>query len=234
MKPKQPIGISADIFKEEYKKLGSMSRDELIVLIVLLGSLVLFATERMHGIPTPATALGALFILIMTKIITPPELNTGINWDVVMFFGVTVGLSALFGFAKVAGWFEPIIRPTILSLADNALVFMLAATLGLMLIRFIDVPWGFTTAALTAVVLIPVFNNFGIHPLVASFAYLDAINFFLLGYQQPWILMAEGMIQGRGWAPSHVTMFGLIYTVSVIVAILVSVPYWRMIGVIAN
>ncbi|OPX84776.1 MAG: hypothetical protein A4E53_03834 [Pelotomaculum sp. PtaB.Bin104] len=100
------------------------------------------------------------------------------------------------------------------------------------MIRFVDVPWGFTTAALTAVVLIPVYNDFGIHPLVATMAYLAGINFFLLSYQQPWLPMAEGMIQGKGWAPSHVILFGLIYTVSVFVAILVAMPYWKMIGVI--
>ncbi|OPX83223.1 MAG: hypothetical protein A4E52_01888 [Pelotomaculum sp. PtaB.Bin013] len=109
---------------------------------------------------------------------------------------------------------------------------MIIFTLGLFVIRFIDVPWGFTTAALTAVVLIPVFNDFHIHPLVASMAYLAAINFFLLGYQQPWILMAEGMTGNKGWAPNHITLFGLIYTVSVFVAILVSLPYWKAIGVI--
>jgi len=231
-KPKQPIGIPVDTFKEEYKKLGKMTRDEIITLIVLVGSLVMFATERMHGIPTPATALGALFVLIASGIIKAPEINTGINWDVVMFFGVTVGLSAIFRFAQVAGWFEPLIRPTILGWASNPLVFVLALTIGLMIIRFIDVPWGFTTAALTTIVLIPVYNNFGIHPLVATMAYLAAINFFLLGYQQPWIIMAEGMTQNRGWAPSHITLFGLIYVVSVIVAILIAMPYWKAIGVI--
>jgi len=52
-----------------------------------------------------------------------------------------------------------------------------------------------------------------------------------LSYQQPWIPMAEGMIQGRGWAPSHIALFGSIYVASVIIALFVSVPYWKYIGV---
>jgi hypothetical protein len=100
------------------------------------------------------------------------------------------------------------------------------------LIRFIDVPWGFSTIALTIPVLIPVFNQFGIHPLVASMAYIVGINFFLLSYQQPFTLMAEGMMQGKGWAPHHVTLAGMSYIIAVIVALLISMPYWRMIGVI--
>jgi len=40
------------------------------------------------------------------------------------------------------------------------------------------------------------------------------------------------MIQGRGWAPAHVTLFGLIYIASAFISLLVAVPYWKMIGVI--
>jgi hypothetical protein len=101
-----------------------------------------------------------------------------------------------------------------------------------MLIRFIDVPWGFSTIALTAIVLIPVFNQFEIHPLVVTFAYLAGINFFLLNYQQPWLLMAEGIMQNKGWAANHVFTAGACYIIAAFVAILVCVPYWRMIGVI--
>jgi hypothetical protein len=102
-----------------------------------------------------------------------------------------------------------------------------------MLIRFVDVPWGYTTIALTVFLLVPLSRDFGYHPLVLSMAYLAAINFFMLSYQQPWIMMSEGMIQARGWAPSHVALFGCIYVVSVIVALLLAVPYWKFIGVIA-
>ncbi|OPX86311.1 MAG: hypothetical protein A4E53_03221 [Pelotomaculum sp. PtaB.Bin104] len=137
-----------------------------------------------------------------------------------------------FNAAKVSSWIGPMLEPSLLKLAINPLAFLLVATFGIMLIRFIDVPWGFSTIALTATVLIPVFNQFGIHPLVSTMAYLVGINFFLLSYQQPFLLMGEGLMQGRGWSPSSVTMAGCVYIVSVVIAILISMPYWRAIGVI--
>ncbi len=231
-KPKEAIAISSDMFKEEYKKLGPMSKDELVTLLILLGSLVMFSTEKIHGIPTPATALGAMFLLIMFRIITGPEISAGINWDVVCFFGVAVALPPIFGVSGISAWFGPLIQGPIMSLAGAPMLFMLVITAGLLLIRFVDVPWGFTTCALTIIMLIPLFKDFGYHPLVVTMAYLIAINFFLMGYQQPWIPMAEGMIQGRGWAPAHVTLFGLIYIASAFISLLVAVPYWKMIGVI--
>ena len=229
-RPKQPIGIDSSVFQEEYKSLGPMSRNEIISLVTLLICLVLFFTESKHGIPTPATAMGALFVFLMARIIEPPELNSGINWDVVLFFGVTVGLSQLFRFSKITDWFEPIIKPSISSLAPNAMTFMLVITIGLILIRFLDVPWAFTTIALTASLTSMLYNDFNYHPMAITLAFTIAINFFLLSYQQPWILMADGMVQGRGWAENHVIMFGAIYTVSALVAVVVAVIYWGALG----
>jgi di/tricarboxylate transporter len=232
MKPNEAIGIPRDTFQKEYAALGPISRNEIITGLILFGALILFTTEKLHGIPAPATALLALFLLLIFRIIEPTEIGTGANWDVIIFFGVTISLSTIFVAAQVSDWIAPMLQPTLLHLAPNPLVYLLAATLGVFLIRFIDVPWGFSTIALTVAVLIPVFNQFGIHPLVSSFAYLAGINFFLMGYQQPWMTMAEGIIQNKGWASSHVFIAGLCYIAAVIAAILICMPYWRMIGVI--
>ncbi|HHU86290.1 MAG: SLC13 family permease [Pelotomaculaceae bacterium] len=232
MKPKEAIGIPRDTFKEEYRALGPVSRQEIITGIILIACLVLFSTEKIHGIPAPGAALLALTLLLLFGIIKPAEIGTGANWDVIVFFGVTISLSSIFLEADVSQWIAPLLEPTILSYASNPLVFLLVFTAGIMLIRFIDVPWGFSTIALTAIVLIPVFNQFEIHPLVVTFAYLAGINFFLLNYQQPWLLMAEGIMQNKGWAANHVFTAGACYIIAAFVAILVCVPYWRMIGVI--
>jgi len=231
-RPKQAIGISRKVFTNEYGKLGAASRQEILTLIILASTLVLFATEKLHGIPIPAAALGALLFFVLAGIITGPEISTGISWDVVVFFGVAVALPSIFRASGIAAWVSPIVGGPILGLAKSPLAFMLAITLGILIIRFVDVPWGYTTCALTVFLLVPLSRDFGYHPLVVSMAYLAAIDFFMLSYQQPWIVLSEGMIQGRGWAPSHVALFGGIYVVSLIVALLVAVPYWKYIGAI--
>lgn len=232
MKPKEAIGIPRNTFKQQYAELGPVSRDEIITALVLVGSLIMFTTEKMHGIPAAATALMAIVVLLLSGIIKASEIGTGANWDVIVFFGVTISLSTIFTEAKVAAWIAPLLEPTLLHLAPAPLLFMLVATFGMLLIRFIDVPWGFSTIALTTTVLIPIFNQFGLHPLVVTFAYLAGINFFLLGYQQPWMLMAEGIIQNKGWAAGHIFTAGLCYIIAVVAALLICVPYWRMIGAI--
>ncbi|OLO27897.1 tricarboxylate transporter [Alkalihalophilus pseudofirmus] len=232
MKPNVPLGISKDTFVNEYKALGPVSRQETITAIILLGTLAMFTTENLHAIPTTAIALLALFLLLVFKVVEPKEIGTGANWDVIVFYGVTISLSTIFMAANIDDWVAPMLYPALLSIAADPLVFLLVATLGFFIIRFIDVPWGFSTIALTVGVLLPLFNQFGFHPLVSSFVYLAGINFFLLSYQQPWMAMAESVIENKGWLAKHIFIAGLCYIVAVIVAIFVTVPYWRMIGVL--
>ncbi len=232
MKPAEAIGIPGDAFRKQYEALGAITRQEIIASVILIGSLIMFTTEKIHGVPTAATAMAALFFLIVFRIIAMSEISSGINWDVILFFGVSISLSTIFVNAKVSDWIGPILQPGLLSLAGSPLMFLFVATLGIMLIRFVDVPWGFSTIALTIPVLIPVYNQFGIHPLVASMPYIIGINFFLLSYQQPFLLMAEGVMHGKGWASNHIPVAGVSFVISVVVALLISAPYWRMIGVI--
>jgi di/tricarboxylate transporter len=216
----------------QYAELGPVTRQEIVTAVILLGALILFTTERWHGIPAAASAMLALILLLLCGIVEAREIGTGANWDIIVFFGVALSLSTIFMDGHVSAWIAPLLEPSLLSLAPNPLLFMAAATFGMMLLRFIDVPWGYSAIALTTTLLIPLWNQFGIHPLVATFAYLAGLNFFLLAYQQPWVLMAEGIIRHRGWAAGHVAAAGLCYIVAVTVALLVSVPYWRMIGAI--
>ena len=231
-RPRQPVGVSRETFAEEYRRLGPLTSAELRTLLVLAGAFALFSTESLHHVPIAATALGALLLLVLTGIVTGPEIGTAINWDIAIFFGVAMSLPGIFRVSGIADWFSPIAGGPILGIAASPLAFMLVITGGLLLVRFLDVPWGYTACALTVFLLVPLFREFGYHPLSITMAYLAAVNFFLLPYQQPWIAMSEGMIRGRGWKPSHVALFGGIYVASLIAALLAAVPYWKAIGAI--
>ena len=232
MKPNVEIGIPRDTFERQYVELGPITRQEIVTAIILLGALVLFTTERWHGIPTAASAMMVLILLLLFGIVEAREIGTGANWDIIVFFGVSLSLSTIFMDGQVSSWIAPLLEPALLPLAPNPLLFMAVATSGMLFLRFIDVPWGYSVIALTVTLLIPLWHQFGIHPLVVTFAYLAGLNFFLLEYQQPWVLMAEGIIGHRGWAAGHVFAAGLCYIVAVAAALMVSVPYWRMIGAI--
>jgi len=43
-------------------------------------------------------------------------------------------------------------------------------------------------------------------------------------------LVGEAIIGDKGWTPKQISMYGLVYLVACIIALLVAVPYWNGLG----
>ena len=233
-KPAEPLQLSREAFKEQYAALGKITRDEIVCAVILTGALILFSTDKWTGIRTPEAALMGFIALMLFGIIKISDIGTGVNWDIINFFGVVVGLSAMFGSAGVSAWAKPIIEPRVLSLAGSPLVFLLVLTLVLWAIRFIDIPWGFTTFAILSPVFIPLFQKFGLNPVMVSIAFIAAGNSFFLAYQQPFIMLGDTLTKSRGWTGSQVSIAGLLYAIAIIVGIVVSTFYWKAMGLMPS
>jgi anion transporter len=230
MKPKEPLSIPKDAFNKQYEALGKISRQEIVTAVILVSALVMFATEKYHGISTPAVALFAFLGLMLFRVVNFPEISTGVNWDIIYFFGAAISLSSILIKAGITDWLRPIIEPGVLAFADQPLMLLFVIVGGLWVIRFLDVPWGFSTIALTAPLFIPLYNVHHLHPALISVAVIAAGNSFFLPYQQPFIMIGEAMTKSRAWTPGHVSTGGAVYAASVLVAIFLASFYWKAMG----
>lgn len=230
LKPKELLSISRDAFKQQYAELGKITKPEIITGLILVVTLILFATEKLHHVSTPAVALLAFFALMACGVISFPEISTGVNWDIINFFGVVISLTAIFVKVGITDWARPLIEPSILAFASTPMLFLVVVTIGFWLIRFLDVPWGFSTIALTAPLFIPLYQNFGLHPALVSVAVIAAGNCFFLAYQQPFIMIGDAMAKSRGWSATQVSLGGAVYAVSVLSAMCISYFYWKAMG----
>lgn len=230
LKPNQNLDLHRETFKNQYDALGPISKDEIVCAIILVAALVLFSTDKWTGIKNTEAALMAFAALMLFGIIKLPDIGTGVSWDIINFFGVVVGLSAMFKAAGVSDWAKPIIEPGILAMAGSPIVLLLVLTLILWAVRFIDIPWGFTTFAILSPIFIPLNQTFGLHPALVSVAFIAAGNSFFMAYHQPFVMISDTMTKSRGWSGAQVTKAGLLYAVAVIVGIFVSVLYWKAMG----
>ncbi len=231
-KPKEPLQLKREIFEEQYKTLGRMTRQEIICGIILVCALILFSTEKWTGITSVQTALMAFAALIISGIIKGPDISTGINWDIVNFIAIAMSLTSVFATAGITKWARPLLEPGILSLAVYPLSFLIIMTILFWAIRFIDVPWGYTAIAFFSPILIPLHERMGLHPVLVSVALIAAGNSFFLAYQQPFIMIGDSMTQSKGWNNSHVALGGALYGIAVLVGIFISFFYWRAMGLI--
>jgi anion transporter len=229
-KPKEPLQLSRETFKKQYESLGKITKQEIACAIILIGALILFSTEKWTGIRTVEAALIAFAALILSGIIKTPDISSGVNWDIICFFGVIMSLTVMFGKTGVSDWVRPMIEPGVLSIAGSPVIFLFVITGVLMLIRFIDIAWGFATIALLAPLFIPLYQQYGLHPVLISVCVVAAGNSFFLSYQQPFIVMGEAFSKSRAWMPSHVALAGLIYLISITIGMLISSFYWKAAG----
>ncbi|MFH1033437.1 MAG: SLC13 family permease [Pseudomonadota bacterium] len=230
MKPKEPLSIPKDAFEKQYAALGKVSRQEILTAVILLSALFMFATEKFHHISTPAVALFAFLALMLFRIVTFPEISTGVNWDIIYFFGAAISLSSILIKAGITGWMRPLIEPGVLAFADQPMMLLFVIVGGMWLIRFLDVPWGFSTIALTAPLFIPLHQVHHLHPALISVAVIAAGNSFFMSYQQPFITMGEAMTKSRAWTPGHVSAGGAVYAVAVLGGIFLASFYWKAMG----
>jgi di/tricarboxylate transporter len=229
-KPKEPLRLSKDIIKEQYTALGRITAQEIICGVVLVCALVLFSTERWTGIKSPETALMALAALIIFGLVKAPDISSGVNWDIINFIAIIMSLTSVFATTGISGWARSLMEPGVLSLAMYPLLFLLIITVIFWIIRFVDVPWGYTTIALFSPILVPLYGKFGLHPVLVSVAFVAAGNSFFLAYQQPFIMIGDSMTKSKGWSGGHVVLGGILYATAVMIGIFVSSFYWRAMG----
>ena len=230
LKPSEPLQLNREAFKDQYAALGKITKDEIVCAVVLVIALILFSTENLTGIKTPEAAMMAFVALMIFGIIKLPDIGTGVSWDIINFFGVVIGLSAMFKTAGVSEWAKPFIEPGILSMAGSPLLLLLFLTVILWVIRFIDIPWGFTTFAILSPIFIPLYQKFGLHPALISVAFIAAGNSYFLAYHQPFIMISDTCTKSRGWSGGQVAIAGFLYAIAIIMGLLVSVVYWKIMG----
>ena len=230
LKPKDALQLKRDVLEEQYKALGKITRQEIICGIILICALILFSTEKWTGINSVETALMVFAALIIFGIIKASDISTGVNWDIINFIAIVMSLTSTFGMAGISDWARPLVEPGVLSLAVYPLAFLFVITIIFWAIRFVDVPWGYTAIALFSPVLVPLYEKFGLHPVLVSVALIAAGNSFFLAYQQPFIMIGDSMTKSRGWSGGHVALGGALYAIAVLAGICISSFYWRAMG----
>ena len=230
LKPSEKLNISKDVFVEEYRNLGPMSRHEKITGIVLVACFLLFATNSIHRIPDPAVGLFGLFVLTAAGIIVSKDLGSGINWDLILFNGAAFGMGSVFAVTGLSSWMSSVLIEAIAPIAGNPWVFVFTILPLMFLWRFVDIAIFVPTMAIVTAVSPEIFLHYNINPLVWIPLLCIARNSFFLSYTSTFVLTAEANMGGKGWTAEHLAKYGTAYFIASMISMLVAVPYWISIG----
>ena len=229
LKPKEKLSKDAidDIRKQSALKL---SRREIIAGAILAAVFIMFLTNRFHGISDAAVCLAAVFMLFLSGVLETKDINTGVNWDLIIFIAIALSFSAIFTETGISKWLAGIVVPALAPIAGNPFLFMYCVMVFVFLWRFFDVALFIPTIAILVPVLPSIQEAYGISPLVWLFVFVMAGNSFVMAYQNMWAMMSRSIAGERAFTNKHLGVYGVIYFAASFIALLVAIPMWISAG----
>lgn len=223
---------SKQFIVDELKKMGSMSRDEKISAVILVVSVILWATEKLHGIPSHMVALAAAVLLVYTGVITANELVSSINWPIILLCGILVTLGNVLAEVGVNDYIATLMAPLFGSGGTSPFVLLTVISIIVYLMRFV------VTAQMASLPIIfgaisPIAVIAGINPWVLAFTGLTATATWTALFQNTFAIQGFGSFGGNdGVSYGQIAKHSICYMVVNIVGILGSIPFWSMMGLL--
>lgn len=217
--------------KKQLKNLKPVSAHE----IAAVGGVLLFMlgifTKSIHKIQLPWIGLSILYLLLAYGFLSKSDFHKNINWPFLIYLG------ALVGFVKSMYYvnFNELIGNNISWLSfymrEHFLLFVLFLALSIYVVR-IFVPNN-AVVAIFAAVLFPVSEMSGINPWITGFIILVFSDGWIMPYQCTYYLLFRDVAESQNIYKSSVMLrFNLVSNLIRLAAVLVSVYYWQLIGII--
>jgi hypothetical protein len=229
----EPLDMeTAEDFITEYENLGPWSRKEILSGLILSATFIMFLTEKLHGITNVTVCLASFFLFFAVNVLEPDDVQKGVSWNLIVFFGCILAFPAIFGNPDIgiSAWLKQVVSPVLVNFKGHVLLFIFIATLVMFAWRFLDIAWMIPTMALLVSMLPVIQKELGIHPLVISSLMILAGNFTFITYMQPFSLMGSALAKERTWTPAQLMRYGMVYLASSMLTLFISLAYWKMTG----
>ena len=229
LKPKESLSKDAidDIKKQPVNK---MSRHEIIAAVILVLVFIMLLTGRYHGLPDAAMCLAAVFAFFLFGVLEAKDFNVSINWELVVFTAIALGLGTMFTETGISAWLAGIVVPALAPIAGNPWLFMFGVMTFMFLWRFFDVALFIPTMAIIVPVLPAIQDAYHISPLVWLAIFVMAANCFFMAYQNMWALLGKSIAGDRSWENKHLGVYGVIYFAACLISLFVAIPMWTNAG----
>ena len=230
-KPKIPVKLPKTYGAEQLKSIGAATKDEKIVLAVLCGALLMWMTETLHGVNSGVVAVTAMCTLLGLGVMTRDDFKNGIEWPAVMFVGSIFNMATIISTLKVDRFLATALKPILASVLSEPVLFICCLVVGVYLIRFVITSMT-SGAVIYCLILAPILPSFGINPWIVIFVSFTAAGLWVIGYMNTIYLC--GVYGTRGEMTTHKDMIKLnfAYMAILLIGMLVSIPYWRLVGLI--
>ncbi|MBI4528897.1 MAG: anion permease [Deltaproteobacteria bacterium] len=222
--------VSPKTLENQIEILGPLIRGECLSIAILTLVIIGWLGKPLHGISEAWIALGGLVVLSVTGVIDKKTFRNNVDWGYVVFVGVISALAVIVPYLHVDGWLMRLVRPMLSNFSFNPLSFLIAIMLLVYLARFLlskSMTVILFTLALTSWAV-----DLGIHPGILLLTILMAIESWFLPYQTDSYQIAYYSTDEKGFSHAQARKVMVAKFIASLLAVAISVPYWRMLGLI--
>jgi anion transporter len=221
---------SRGLIDTQLEALGPPSSSEIVNGLVLLAAMVGWLTGPYHGIDAAWIALMGLALLLAVDLLDRQTFRSGIYWDFLFYLGAVLSLTGAVQYLGIDKWVIARLAPLVEPLTNRPAVFLAVLTIAIFLARFI-LP-SFPLVALLTVTIVPIASAAGIQPLPLLLVITTAISVWFLPYQSAYYLALYFGTKEKAFTHSQVRPLAWSYGLIYLVAIVLAVPYWWLLGLV--
>ncbi len=230
---KEKVSVSKEKINQQLKVLGKLKMEE----IAAIGTILLFSSALFlmpyHKIPVYWLSLFLLFSLLSLKIISHKQWLAQTDWSFLIFLGCIIGISASLKYLHVDVLISSTLLPMIKSMlsADNTTGILSLLVLMTLATRLL-LPIG-PTVIIMMTLSFPLADSFGLSLWPFGFTIVMVCDIWFFPYQSPFYVTYADSFQGKTpYAEKKFLLYNGLMNFGRIVALYLSLPYWKSLGII--
>ncbi len=228
-RPERGIRESGERLEMQGRILGPLSKHELAVIVGLTVLLLGLLLRPLLGVDDAWIALSALVLILVGGGLDREGFRGGVEWGFLILFGVLLGTGGVLRAAGVDQWIGRALIPLARIVGHPSLLIVVLAA-GVVACRLV-LPW-IPATLLLSLTLVPQATRLGLPAWVVGFVILLAANTWLHPRQSDFYRLTWEATRGEMFSHRDGFVVGVALTIITLVAIAVSVPYWRAIGLL--
>lgn len=228
-KPKEKLAGDVTFLKEQYKALGAISRKEKQGIIIVAIAIILWITQKLHGVDAGFVAIAADVAFFAAGLLTAPEANAKGQWTLVVFIGGILSIAKFMNTTGVSAWLASLLGPIFAPIMSSPYIFVPCLCIITFALRYVIVS---QTCMLTMMIAIfgPLMEAHGMSMFILVFVEWLCGTYWNTAYGNPSVVGFIKMTGDKCVDYPCAQKASYAYMVITIIAMLASVPLWQAIG----
>ena len=136
LRPAEPLNQDRGFARRHLEALGPMKSAEGLTLLVVLASVVYWASDRIHHLPSFLAGMFGLAIFAFAGIVRDRDIGGGVSWTLLLFMGGIFGLANVLQEYKIPDWLAGYFVPVAQQLTPHPALLVVVLAVSTYIMRF--------------------------------------------------------------------------------------------------